>query len=81
MFGSTFYKNEKVDRLLEKGGTSTNREERKAVYEEATRLIVADAPDIWISNDKYNGTFTADVQGWRFCDIGGGQEIYPMWRE
>jgi len=81
MFGSTFYKNEKVDKLLERGGRTTSKEERKAIYEEATRLIVADAPDIWISNDKYNGTFTADVRGWRFCDIGGGQEIYPMWRE
>jgi len=68
--GSTFYKNEKVDKLLDKARTSINREERRSLYEEATRLIVGDAPDIWISNDKYNGTFTADVQGWRFCDIG-----------
>jgi len=81
MFGSTYYSNEKADKLLEKARITVNKEERKAIYEEATRLIVADAPDIWVSNDKWNGTFTADVQGWRFCDIGVGQEIYPMWRE
>jgi len=81
LMGSTFYYNEKVETLLEKGRTSSEREIRQNAYEEATRLIVADAPDIWICNTVANGAFTADVQGWRFCDVGMGQELYAMWRE
>jgi len=80
-YGSTFYYNEKVEALLEKGRTSPERETRQNTYEEACRLIVADAPDIWISNDRANGAFTSDVHGWRFCDVGMGQEFYTMWRE
>jgi len=80
-FGSTFYYNEKVEQLLEKGRIASDRETRQRVYEEACRLIVPEAPDLWISNDKANGAFTSDVRGWHFCDVGMGQEFYPMWRE
>jgi peptide/nickel transport system substrate-binding protein len=80
-YGSVFYTDEKVEALLEKGRTSTDRESRQKAYEEACRLIVADAPDIWVANTTANGAFTSDVQGWRFCDSGMGQEFYWMWRE
>lgn len=80
-FGSTFYYNEKVEALLEKGRTSVDRETRQRAYEEACRLIMADVPDIWVCNEKANGAFTSDVQGWRCCDVGMGQEFYSMWRE
>jgi len=81
LLGSTFYYDEKVEKLLEKGRAIPRREARQGIYEEVTRLLVEDAADIWISNDKYNGGFTSDVHGWRFCDIGSGQELYSMWRE
>ncbi len=81
MFGSTFYSNDKVEGLLEKARTSSDRGTRQRAYEEASRLIVEDVPDIWISNDKANGAFTSDIRGWRFCDVGMGQEFYSMWRE
>lgn len=81
LFGSTYYSNPKVEELLEKGRVTVGRKIRQPIYEEAARLLVADAADIWISNDKYSGAFTLDVHGWRFCDIGSGQEVYPMWRE
>ena len=58
-----------------------DRETRQRTYEEATRLIMADVPDIWICNEKANGAFTSDVRGWRCCDVGMGQEFYSMWRE
>ena len=79
--GSTFYYNAKVEPLLEKGQTSSDRETRQRSYEDACRLIVADAADIWIANTMANGPFTSDVRGWRFCDVGMGQEFYGMWRE
>lgn len=81
LLGSTYYYNPKVEELLDKGRTTVEKETRQRIYEEATRLIVAEAADLWVSNDKFNGYFTSDVHGWRFCDIGVGQEAYPMWRE
>ncbi|HSW09701.1 MAG TPA: glutathione ABC transporter substrate-binding protein [Bacillota bacterium] len=45
----TFYKNERVDYLLDKGRTSAVAEERLAAYKEAQELIVADAPWLFLN--------------------------------
>ena len=47
---SAWYKNPKVDELLRKARGLVEQDERAPLYEEATRLIVADCPDIWIYN-------------------------------
>ena len=46
----TFYKNPKVDELLDKAKMTTDPEERKKLYEEIQLLIVDDAPDIMLYN-------------------------------
>ena len=47
---SAWYQNPKVDELLRKARGLVEQAERAPLYEEATRLIVADFPDIWIYN-------------------------------
>ncbi len=79
--GSTFYDNPQVTPLLIKASTLPDQSERQKLYEQACRLIVEDAADIWIANVLLNGVFTADVHGWPYCDVGLGLGRYGMWRE
>jgi peptide/nickel transport system substrate-binding protein len=51
-FNAGFYKNPKVDELLDKGRTTSNEELRAKYYREAQQIIVDDAP--WIFVDHGN---------------------------
>jgi peptide/nickel transport system substrate-binding protein len=42
------YKNDRLDQLLVQGALTTNAEERKKIYLEAERIILDDAPIIWL---------------------------------
>jgi peptide/nickel transport system substrate-binding protein len=72
---SSFYKNPKVDELLDKALKATKQEERAKYYEEATRIIVAEAPGVWIYNTKWYGPYAKNLQGVKFCPIGNAQEM------
>ncbi len=78
---SAWYKNPKVDELLQTARTLTDQEERAKLYKEATRLVVADAADLWIYNTVEVGAFRKNVMGWQFCPVGSGQEFWPMYLE
>jgi len=71
---SSWYKNPKVDDLLKQARSISNLEERKKLYEEASRIVVDDAADIWIYNTMWYGPYRKTVKGLRFCPIGNGQE-------
>ena len=63
---SAWYQNPKVDELLRKARGLIEQAERAPLYEEATRLIVADCPDIWIYNTIELPGLTNRVKGARF---------------
>lgn len=46
----THYKNAKVDKLLEDGRRTQNREERKLLYQEFQQILVKDSPVIFIQS-------------------------------
>ena len=52
------YKNPKVDELLDKAVQSTDQAARAKLYEEAVRIVVADAPGLWIYNTKWYGPYS-----------------------
>jgi peptide/nickel transport system substrate-binding protein len=72
---SSFYKNPKVDELLDKALAATKQEERQKLYEEAARIVVDDAAGVWIYNTKWYGPYANNVEGIRFSPIGNGQEM------
>lgn len=72
---SCWYENPKVNALLRKARTTLGESERKPLYEEATRLIVADSPDIWIYNTIDLRGVNNRVKGFRFCPVGSGTEV------
>ena len=72
---SSFYKNAKVDELLDSALASTDPDARRAAYEEAARIVVGDAASVWVYNTKWFGPYSRRLQGVRFCPIGNGQEM------
>lgn len=78
---NSFYKNPKVDALLDKALVSTNQAERAKLYEEATRIVVDDAAGLWIYNTKWYGPYAKNLQGVVFCAIGNAQEMRAAYYE
>jgi peptide/nickel transport system substrate-binding protein len=60
---ASFYKNEKVDQLLESARGTANLEERKKIYKEAMSLIVDDAPWIFLYSEVQVTGVRANVRG------------------
>jgi ABC-type transport system substrate-binding protein len=72
---ASHYSNEKVDELLDKALASTDQSERAGYYEDATRIVVEDAPGIWVYNTKWYGPYASNLEGIVFCPIGNAQEM------
>lgn len=71
---SSWYKNPKVDELLNKALVTVSIEERKKLYEDACRLVVEDAPALFVYNTDWYGPFRKNVKGVKFCPLNDGQE-------
>ena len=54
---------------------------RAKLYEEAVRIVVADAPGLWIYNTKWYGPYSKNLQGIVFCPIGNAQEMRTAYYE
>ncbi len=72
---SSWYKNDKVDKLLREARLVTDQAKRKALYEEASRIVVGDAADIWIYNTIQLRGLSKRVQGYKFSPVGSGGEL------
>lgn len=58
------YSNSEVDRLLEQGRAVGDREQRKAIYAEAQKLITADAPTVYLYLNDQTSAYRDHVQGY-----------------
>ena len=72
---SSFYRNPKVDALLDRALRSTERAVREQAYQDAARIVVDEAAGVWVYNTKWFGPYAANVQGVRFSPVGNGQEM------
>src|ERR1700733_13155367 len=75
---SSFYRNARFDELTDKALVLTEQEERRPLYEEASRILVEDAAGLFIYNTRWFGPFTKNVHDVRFCPIGDAQDIRWM---
>ncbi|MCO6417019.1 ABC transporter substrate-binding protein [Siccirubricoccus sp. KC 17139] len=78
---SSWYRNPRVDELLTRARTSLDQAEREKLYQEATRLVVADSPDIWVYNTVNLRGVSRRVQGWNFSPVGSGGELRTLWAQ
>jgi peptide/nickel transport system substrate-binding protein len=72
---SSFYKNVKVDELLDSALKTTDRKVREKAYQDAARIVLDEAAGVWIYNTKYFGPWAKTLEGIRFSPIGNGQEL------
>jgi peptide/nickel transport system substrate-binding protein len=75
---SCWYKNDKVDALLREARRLDDQNKRQALYEEASRLVVADAADIWIYNAIELRGLSNRLRGFQFNPIGSGADFRTM---
>ncbi len=67
---SAWYKNPKVDDLLTRARESLDQGTRKQLYEQASRILVDDAVDIWVYNTVEQRAFRTRVKGAQFTPVG-----------
>ncbi len=78
---SSWYTNAEVDTLLRRARASRDQAERNTLYQQATRQVVADSPDIWVYNTLNLRGLSRRVQGYQFSPVGSGGEMRLMWLE
>ncbi|MDQ7860035.1 MAG: ABC transporter substrate-binding protein [Armatimonadota bacterium] len=64
-FNFTKYRSPRVDELLDRGRTLSNQADRVRVYQEAQRVIVQDAPMVFIFHEKRTYAHRKAVTGFR----------------
>jgi peptide/nickel transport system substrate-binding protein len=79
--GSSWYSNPHVDDLLLDASRSANHDKRVALYEEASRALVADAVDVWIYQGKVARALRKRLKGYVPAITGDGVDLRQMWVE
>ena len=64
-FNFTKYRNARVDELLDRGRTVTNQNDRIRIYRDAQRIIVQEAPMVFIFHEKRTYASRKAVTGFR----------------
>jgi len=75
---SSWYRNDKVDQLLREARGGKDRATREKLYAEASKIIVDEAPDIWVYNTIALRGLTNRVKGYKYSPVGGGSEARWM---
>lgn len=72
---SSWYENEEVNNLLRQARAETDQSKRAELYEDASRIVVDDAADLWIYNTVQLRGLTDRVKGYKFSPVGSGGDI------
>ncbi len=75
---SSWYENPRIDELLQAARAETDQATRAGYYEEASRIVVDEAADIWIYNTVQLRGLSNRLKGYRFSPVGSGGEIRWM---
>ncbi|HXG16290.1 MAG TPA: ABC transporter substrate-binding protein [Calidithermus sp.] len=63
LFNRDRYRNARVDELLDRARTTEGLDERRRLYQEAVRLITADAADLWLYHPDVTAAMSRRVRG------------------
>ena len=75
---SSWYQNPKVDEMLREARASTDKAKREKLYQEATKIVMDEAADIWVYNTVQLRGLNNRVKGYTFSPIGGGSALRTM---
>jgi peptide/nickel transport system substrate-binding protein len=79
VWGGCWYKNSQVDQLLNKAMAISDQKEREPLYRQAMKIVVDEAPALFVHNEKWNGTVNKNVEGIRYCPVGDINECRWMY--
>lgn len=74
------YKNEKVDELLDRGRTTIDPEQRKAIYRDAQTLIWNDAPWVFLWSQSWYVATVKNLEGVKITPTEKWDAIYATWK-
>jgi peptide/nickel transport system substrate-binding protein len=75
---SAWYQNDEVDALLREARETSDLDKRAALYDQAARIVVDDAADIWVYNTVQLRGMTDRVEGYTFSPVGSGADFRSM---
>jgi len=61
-----FYKNEKVDKLLEAARIEQDQAKKDQLYQEATEIIYTEAPEVWVMQPNERVALRDNVKGYAY---------------
>lgn len=71
---ASWFQNEELDALLEEGRSTVDPDARKAIYDEAQKLVVDNAVEIWMYSETTNDAWVKEL-GEDAISLGGGGDI------
>ena len=82
-YGSSFYENHEVWKLVEKARSISDWDERMKYYKQIQPMIMADAPELFGMQMNRQWAFRSYVKGFQFCPLRFTNEVdvYPLYIE
>lgn len=77
----SFYKNERVNELLDEARFSVDQDARRDMYWEAQDIIYDEAPDIWVDEQHWVISLNKDLRGAKPAPIGDILDMSRMYFE
>ncbi|HWV36265.1 MAG TPA: hypothetical protein VNZ55_11580, partial [Thermomicrobiales bacterium] len=71
---ASWFQNDDLDALLEQGRATVDQDERKKIYDEAQKLLVDNAAEIWLYTETPNEAWVKEL-GEDAVVLGGGGDI------
>lgn len=78
--GPAFYKNERVDKLLDDARKMADSQQRRVAYREAQQMIWNDAPWVFLWTQKWYVATVKNLEGVRVLPIEKWDAIYATWK-
>ncbi len=79
--GSSYYRNDEVQDMIDRARSVLDRAERERLYEEISRRLVDEAVDIWVYNSQTFRAVRERVGGYRPAAVGDAVALREMWIE
>jgi len=77
--GSSWYRDDETEKLLQGARATLDRAERQRLYEAASRRMVDQAVDVWIYNGMAYRAVRERVKGYEAGAIGDGIDLRRLW--
>ena len=79
-FNVEYYSNRRVDQLLQAARANTSSQQRLTLYNEAQKILINQAPVIWVLNQSNILAYRANVHGTLYDASNMVPDYYTLWK-